>query len=331
MTRTVVRSARWLVAVSTSLALTTSPCAFAGEADISPENRAMAETLFFTARGMFDAGRTKEACLKFAESYRLDPAAGTLLNLAVCHEKEGKIASAWGEFKLALADAKKANREDRAALAQEHIVVIEPELPRLTIEVDPKLTVPGLEISRNGTPLLQAAWNTELPVDPGVVVVVVKAPGYKPHEQKIEIEKKQQKTLKITALEKAPVVAPPPAATERVWSAEKKWGLTSIIVGTVLVGGGAALGAMTLDAKKKSDQGCELYDGERRCTQAGVDSMAEARTYSLLSTGGFALGAIGIGLGSYLLFTGKDVERPKTAWTLAPTVGGAQFALTTRF
>ena len=40
-------------------------------------------------------------------------AAGTLLNLAVCNEKIGKIASAWGEFRDSIAEARKQNRPDR--------------------------------------------------------------------------------------------------------------------------------------------------------------------------------------------------------------------------
>ena len=43
----------------------------------------LAEGLFREARDLMDAGKVVEACGKFAESYRLDRALGTLINLAV--------------------------------------------------------------------------------------------------------------------------------------------------------------------------------------------------------------------------------------------------------
>jgi len=303
-----------------------------GGAGSATDNRALAEMLFFTARGLMDAGRIPEACAKLNESYRLDPAAGTLLNLAVCHEKEGKIASAWGEFRQSIADARKANRPEREKLATERVAAIEPDLPFLTITVpDAVRKIPGLVISRNGVPLNAAAWSTELPVDPGQVEIEERAPDYKPKNLTLTIANKQHSTIAAEPLELAPIFRPPPP----YWTTKRTVGAIMFLGGVVSAGVGTYFGVAALNDKTSSDQNCPNdAAGVQRCTQTGVNDMNSANTAAWVSDITIGVGAAAALAGAYLFLTGgadsgqegaPGPAMPPAAagvrWTVVPSVG----------
>ncbi len=307
----------------------------------STDNRAVAEMLFFTARGLMEAGRVSEACAKLNESYRLDPAAGTLLNLGVCHEKEGKIASAWGEFRQSIADARKNNRPDREKLASDRVAVIEPELPFLTITVpDNVRKIPGLVISRNGVPLNAAAWSTELPVDPGQVEIEETAPDYKPKTLKLTIANKQHSTLTAEPLELAPIFKPPPP----FWTAKREWGALIFGSGAVLAGVGGYFGVQAINNVSTSNTNCPNdRAGVQRCNGTGVNSMNDAQTQAWVSDIGIGVGAAAALVGAYLFITGGEAAQegppgpPPTPsagrwnWTLTGGPRSAGGAVSTTF
>jgi hypothetical protein len=254
-----------------------------------------------------EAGRYAEACAKLSESYRLDPAPGTLLNLAVCNEKVGKTASAWGEFRDSLAEARRMNRPDREKLASEHIAALEPELSYLAISVSPAVrSIRGLEISRNGIPLTSAAWETDLPVDPGEVEVVEKAPLYKPKTLRVTVAAKQHATLAAVRLELAPIERPPPA----FWTGRRIAGLLIAGGGVAAAAVGGLFGGQAITEKRNSDNQCPTDVFGRRCTQAGVDYMNKASTDAIISDVAFGVGAVAVGLGAYFFFSGGAQEQP---------------------
>jgi hypothetical protein len=182
---------------------------------------ALAEVLYQKGRQLMAEGKYAEACPKFAESYRLDAATGTLLNLASCHEGERRLATAWLEFTEALASAKRDHRDDRVRFAEEHLAAIEPKLSRLTVAVSPTSEVADLKVELDGVVVLGAARGVPAPVDPGEHVVQAQAPGRKPWSQRVTvIGQRQDITVTIPVLETEalavpvpPVQSVPPSAT----------------------------------------------------------------------------------------------------------------------
>ena len=126
-----------------------------------------AEALFNEGRTLMDAGDYVHACPKLAESQRMDPGTGTLLNLGICYQKAGKTASAWGTFKEAAVLARRDNRADRVTYAQEQIALLEPGLSYLTVVVSDATKTIGLAVQVDGAALGEGAWGTAIPTDPG--------------------------------------------------------------------------------------------------------------------------------------------------------------------
>jgi hypothetical protein len=142
------------------------------------EDQAAARALFAEGRALMKAGQYADACPKLEAARRLFTSAGILLNLADCHEKIGRTASAWTEFGEAAAVAKRTDRDDDAEEATRRQAALEPSLPRLTIRV--AHAVPGLGVKRDGAPIASAAWGAALPVDPGAHEIRAEAAGFEP-------------------------------------------------------------------------------------------------------------------------------------------------------
>jgi hypothetical protein len=142
----------------------------------------LAQSLFEEGRRLMAARHYSEACPKLAESQRLDPGTGTLLNLAVCHKEEGKVGTAWIELQSVAAASLRESNQVRADAARDQLKSLEGRLPRLLLVAEaPK---PGMTLTLDGTPLSAATLGVPIVVDPGVHAVRFEAPGYRPFETK---------------------------------------------------------------------------------------------------------------------------------------------------
>ncbi|MFT3923838.1 MAG: carboxypeptidase-like regulatory domain-containing protein [Myxococcales bacterium] len=203
------RMLRVLLAFCLGLWATLVPCLALAQGQ--PADRALANDLFQRGRKALLEQRYAEACPLLEESQRLDPAGGTLLNLALCHENLGQTATAWTEYHDALAIARHERRSDRAEFALAHIASLEARLSRLVIEAELPLAE-GLVIERDGTVLNASVWGEPMPVDPGVHSVRARAPGYVTFEQSVTMaDAGDTQTVRVPVLALVPPPEPPPA------------------------------------------------------------------------------------------------------------------------
>ena len=173
------------------------------------ESKAMAEALFREGKKLLAQGKVEDACAKFESSYHLDEVLGTLLNLAACHEKQGRLATAWGEFNEALTVAKKADLAAREKFAREHIAAIEPKLSHLTVTVPDAVAVEGFQVTVDRVPLPRGAWGTPVPIDSGSHAVSATAPGRRAWESSVKLAQAASESISVPALA-LPRGPPPP-------------------------------------------------------------------------------------------------------------------------
>lgn len=183
-------------------------------ADPTPAESALATALFQEGRALLLAGKIDEACAKLAESQRLHAGAGTLLNLATCHEKQGRLATAWSEFSESVGFALRDHRDDRERTARARMAAIEPKLPHVVVLVPDDARVEGLTITLDGVTLAPAAWGGKLPVDPGEHALAASAPGHVGWSTKVTAKEGEVSAAAVPTLEveaPAPPPAPPPS------------------------------------------------------------------------------------------------------------------------
>lgn len=318
--------ARWAV-----LLLLSAPAAARaqGEATENPEPHdspiALAEALFRSGRELMTAGRYTEACPKFAESERVDPKPGTLLNLALCHERTGRTASAWAEYVDAAEIAHAAGESEREKVALAHAATLEPRLAHIFIQPP----ADDDQVSLDERVLGAGAFGTPIPVDPGDHVLRATATGKKPFATSFAVTPGQAtRTFRIPSLEDdrspaaglpaaAPVV-PAAALRPSSWVARvdgRTWGFVAGGAGLALLGVGAFFGVEAFVDKHTANRECDAA----QCTQTGLNAIAAMKAAEATSTLTILGGVAGVGAGLYLILASPR-RSDGSSWRVGPDV-----------
>lgn len=204
-------------------------------------NEPKAERLFKSGEKKFDAGHYAEACPDFDASLKLMPKLGTLLNVALCHEMTGRLATAWQEFHHAAAWAAQSGQRDRREFAIQHIVSLEPRLPRVALKLPVTIVISNVDL--DGEPLAEQKWYLPLFLDAGEHVVAVSAPGKQRSTVRFRVtDATSEQLIVVPMLSDDPKVT----ANETKPTSTSPWLLVGIGAGALLIGVAAGYGIAQL-------------------------------------------------------------------------------------
>lgn len=283
--------------------------------------KADADRLFEEALSALDRGRWDEACPKFRASMKADPAVGTLLNVATCSDREGRLLDALAEYReLLRLNASTTDLQRRASIeagALEAIRLLEQRIPSVRMRVQPL----GAEITVDG---VKHSAGEDVRLTPGPHTIRVRAEGHRDETRTLRLAEAEHAEVEIV-LESADgskgahVEAPDLGLAGWVTGAA---GLGATTAGAVLLGLAAARAS---DIEDECGRGATPPHCEGDPAVANAIS-AEGERYQGASVGLLAVGGAALATGVILVALDATSSHEKVvAWpVVGPDGGGLQ-------
>ncbi len=310
-----------LVALGLASTLTTSLVAPAAFAQDQPqaESVAAARSLGMQGIKMADAGDCKGAIEKLSRAESLYHAPSILGRLGECQVKVGQIVLGTENLNRVVREQLAPNAPKAFRDAQERakgvLSTALPKIAHLTVRVEPADAKPQVSVA--GAAIPPALIGIDRPTDPGTHEVIVNAPGYLEQRTSVTLTEGGAQEIALN-LQKDPsaalTAAPPPVDAAPLLTTgsttppsdtgpKKSNALAYVALG--VGGAGLLVGGVTgfLALGKKSDlTGCV----DTKCPSSQQDTLDGAKSMATVSTVGFAVGFVGVGVGVVLLLTGNS-------------------------
>ena len=294
----------------------------AGTARASPEDAATAETLFRDGRSRVEAGDYARACSLFAESLRLDYALGTLLNLAACEERVGRLLLAWEHYAELL--DRLPGGDERRGLVLERRAALDRVVPLLTVVL--AAGAPGdTRVMRDATELRGASLAVPLPVEVGAHTIVVDAPGRAARRWEVRLAAGERRTMLVAPGE--PLTAPQEPAAQPVEHASALRTVAWVVggAGVASLAVGTTFGIMALNKRSDSDAVCS---GDTCRSPGGPQAYEDAKSFALVADVTLGLGLVAVATAGTLLFStaaSEPRDSPRVSLHLTPFGLGGTF------
>jgi hypothetical protein len=295
----------------------------AAHADGDPT--AIAESLFRQGKAALDRGSVGEACILLAKSQALEKSDGTLLLLAICHEKEGRTATAWSEYRQVEAHG----RTDRAKYARQRATAIEPQLAYVELHLTTGESVSPLRLRLDrDTTIDPSVLGTQIPIDPGPHEITLECQGRESSKKTFSAVPQTTASVDLTPgplLAKPP--APPPSPRLPPKPAPPSNKTTTIVAGVgiglaaVGIGLGTGFGLRALSLSGEAKDLCGGVVGT--CTDPkALELRSDANLPATISTVAFVTAGVALVVTVVTLVVSPG-QSPKAVPAMAP--GGFRF------
>lgn len=310
-----MRSASFAASAVLVAALAATPRAFAAEPPVA--NKVAAEALYEEAKPLLSQRQWQPALDKLLASQRLDPAIGTLLNIAYCYEQLGKTASAWATYNEVVGMARASgDRQGRGERAAQAAAALAPKLARVVVTVPRESRVERLEVKRDGEPIDPGTWDTGIPTDPGPHTFEASAPGRATWRASVEVPPgPSTATVTVPLLDVA-----------SSWSPQRTAGLAVAGVGVAAAIAGGIFGGLAI-ARKNAERSHCLPSDPHLCDATGVSLRSQALTMANASNVAFAVGGAALVAGVAVFFTAPKPGGGSASLGLSPTVAAHEGGL----
>jgi hypothetical protein len=288
-----------------------------------------ADDLFRQGQDRLQIGFTREACELLSASHRLDPALGTLLNLALCHEKEGRIATAHREYVAAASWAKERREDEREQFARQRAAALEVDIPKLRIVIAgaPR----NLRVELDGRTIELSELESDMAIDPGHHRVEVTAEAKRAWRKgDLHIDRRSRTLLQVALDDPPPADAPVATSTNRPVAGYVAGGVAIASLGT-----GVALllraGALDAESERDAEQAKMVSPPDPALKAAALESHEAAVTSQNLGLVAMGIGALSAGACLYFFLSARGAEaRGIGAIRLSPSVGHQRGGLEVR-
>jgi tetratricopeptide (TPR) repeat protein len=293
------------IAASIAVVVTLGPSA---EARAETAAEAEASRLYQQGKAEMSGGHYADACPMFERSLELDPEPGTALNLALCDEQIGKLASAWYMWlRAAVLSGAKEERE-REDMARKRAAALEPRLPRLRVDVTPQSHDGQVVVRVDGRQVGTDQWSAALPVDPGVHRIDAHVGGCRAWFTDVDADDGKAQSITVPVLE------------DLDDGGGRRTVALSLGVGALATA--AAAGAFGFEALAASNRIASKCAPTRNqdCNSGDLHNWSLVQTYGTVADVGFAVAGAEL-LGAALLWFGAPRRTTSVArWTVHPLV-----------